>query len=69
MRDPQHSERERENPRLTAEALVAGGHQQLDTAGGQDTLLHAEALLVVTAGDLEHVPLELLERPKQRKGA
>lgn len=44
-----------------AEARVAGGHQQLHAAGHQHSLLHAEALLVLPAHDLEDVPLVLLQ--------
>lgn len=43
-----------------AVARVAGGEQQADTVGGHDTLLHGETLLVVAAGDLEDVALELV---------
>jgi len=39
---------------------VALGEQQADTGGVHDTLLHGEALLVVAAGDLEDVTLELI---------
>ena len=46
----------------TAEARVARGHQQLHAAGHQHSLLHAKALLVLAAHDLEDVPLVLLHR-------
>jgi hypothetical protein len=41
-------------------ARVALGEQQADTGGVHDTLLHGEALLVVAAGDLEDIALELI---------
>lgn len=43
-----------------AVARVAGGEQEADTAGGHDTLLHGETLLVVATGDAEDVALELI---------
>ncbi len=43
-----------------AVARVASGEQEADTVGGHDTLLHGETLLVVAAGDLEDVALELV---------
>lgn len=45
-----------------AVARVAGGEQQADTVGGHDALLHGETLLVVAAGDLEDVALELVAK-------
>lgn len=41
-------------------ARVALGKEQTDTGGVQNTLLHGETLLVVTASDLEDVALELI---------
>jgi hypothetical protein len=41
-------------------AGVAVGEQQADSSGMHDSLLHGETLLVVAAGDLEDVALELL---------
>lgn len=61
-------------------AGVAVGEEESDTGRVHDTLLHGETLLVVAAGDLEDVTLELiaevvtgdflahLERGKERKG-
>jgi hypothetical protein len=43
-----------------AVAGVAVSEQQTDTGRVHDTLLHREALLVVAAGDLEDVALELV---------
>ena len=43
-----------------AVAGVALGEQEPDASGMHDTLLHREALLVVAAGDLEDVALELV---------
>lgn len=40
-------------------AAVAGAEEQTDTRGVHDSLLHGEALLVVAAGDAEHVAFEL----------
>ena len=60
-------------------AGVAVGEEESDTGRVHDTLLHGETLLVVAAGDLEDVTLELiaevvtgdflahLERGKERK--
>ena len=42
---------------MTPEALLAGAHEQAHALVGQDTLLHAEALLVVSTHDLEDVSL------------
>jgi len=41
-------------------AAVAIGEEEADTSWVHDTLLHREALLVVTAGDLEDVALEFV---------
>ena len=41
-------------------ARVAVGEEETDTVGYKDTLLHGETLLVVAAGDLEDVALELV---------
>jgi len=41
-------------------ARVSSGKEELDTVGEEDTLLHWETLLVVTAGDAEDVPLPLV---------
>lgn len=41
-------------------AGVALGEKEADTSGVHNTLLHGETLLVVTAGDLENVALELI---------
>ena len=61
-------------------AGVAVGEEESDTGRVHDTLLHGETLLVVAAGDLEDITLELiaevvtgdflahLERGKERKG-
>lgn len=43
-----------------AVAGVAVGEEEADTVGGNDTLLHRETLLVVTAGDAEDVALPLI---------
>jgi len=43
-----------------AVAGVALGEEKAHTGGVHDTLLHGEALLVVAAGDLEDVALELV---------
>jgi len=43
-----------------AVAGVAVGEQEADTGWVHDTLLHRETLLVVTAGDLDDVSLELV---------
>ena len=74
---------DRLTPALTGAAdSVAGvtvGEEEADTGRVHDTLLHGETLLVVAAGDLEDVTLELiaevvtgdflahLERGKERK--
>jgi len=39
---------------------VTLGEEETHTLGGQDTLLHGETFLVVTACDLEHIALELV---------
>jgi len=43
-----------------AVARVAVGEEKTDTRGMHNTLLHGETLLVVSAGDLENVALELV---------
>lgn len=43
-----------------AVARVAVGEEEADTVGHEDTLLHRETLLVVTAGDTEDVALPLV---------
>ena len=43
-------------------AAVALDHQELDTMVYHDTLLHREALLIVTTGNLENVPLVLISK-------
>ena len=40
-----------------AVARVAVRKQELDTVGQEDTLLHRETLLVISAGDAEHIAL------------
>jgi hypothetical protein len=45
---------------VAAEAARALGHEQEDTLVGEDTLLHAETLLVVTTHDLEDVTLPFI---------
>lgn len=45
-----------------AVAGVAVGEEKADTVGGNDTLLHGETLLVVTAGDAEDVALPLITK-------
>jgi hypothetical protein len=45
-----------------AVARVAVGEEEADTAGGNDTLLHRETLLVVAAGDADNVALPLIAK-------
>jgi len=47
---------------LPALAVAAGAllEQEADALGSHHTLLHGETLLVITARDLEDVPLELI---------
>ena len=42
------------------EAAVSLLEEEPDTAVGEDSLLHGEALLVVSSGDSHHVALELV---------
>lgn len=41
-------------------ARMASGEKEASTPSKQDTLLHGEALLVVTTGNLEHIALPLI---------
>ena len=43
---------------ISPETLGAAAHEQADTLVGENTLLHAEALLVIASHDLEDVALE-----------
>ena len=55
-------------PQISRRTYVAAGpvaavallEEEADTAVGEDSLLHGEALLVVSSGDPHHVALELV---------
>jgi len=47
---------------IAAEAGVSGGHEHLDTAVGENTLLHGETLLVLATLDFEDIALEFLSK-------